>query len=370
MRIFPFRALLPDKSVIASPASFHSDVKRHYRNYIETGHFNPRKKLNYFAYQIKSKSYRFHGFLATFDIDEIISGNVLAHENTLHHKEQTSMQLMLEREAIIKPLLLTYKPQDKVSGLITRAIKARRPVQSFYYSNIEERHSIWPIQDQDDEKTLTNVFKKQVEKVYIADGHHRVSVLGRLHRDNKTNSGVSYEKVVSAFFDFDNLQILDYNRIVDFADSSSAIEMIALLSHVARITPMKQGRKPNKKFEITFYLDGMWFLLEWKKKVVKKYDSDIVLDATILNDELLGHILGIRQVESDNHIQYVNGDSSIKEIESRVDRQFGTAAFCLYPVSMQELCDQADKGKNLPPKSTFFKPRLPNGFVSLSLTSP
>jgi len=369
MKIFPFRALLPDKSIIASPASFASDVKMHFRNYIETGYINPRKNSEFFVYQIRSKSNTFIGLLAALDIDEIIDGNILPHENTLHHKEQTSMQLILEREAIVKPLLLTHTPNKKLNKILTKTAENKRPVQSFFYSNTKERHSVWPISDDDSIKEIKKLFKSKIDKAYIADGHHRVAVLQRLHADKRHRKSMRYGKVASAFFDFQNLEILDYNRLVDYADNMSALELMALLSQSATITPLTDSAKPKKKFEITFYMKNTWFKLAWKKKIIAGYKSSVVLDATILNDELLRKTLNIKNVESDQHIKYLAGNLSFHEIETKVDRQPGSVAFCLYPVSIKELKKQADKGKTLPPKSTYFKPRLPNGFVSQSLNA-
>ena len=366
MRISPFRALLPDRSIIASPSSFAQDVKMHFRNYIETGYIHTRKKNEYFVYQIKSKNNTYRGLLATLDINEINKGNVLPHENTLHHKEQTSMQLILEREAIIKPLLLTYEPEKSIQKILRKITENKRPLQSFFYSNTRERHSIWPVTDKEDAKKINQYFKK-IKKVYIADGHHRVAVLNRLHSDKRNKKSVSYDQIVSAFFDFQNLDILDYNRLVDYADYMTGLELMALLSQSATITPLTDSQKPQKKFEITFYMDNTWFRLKWKKKVIEKYKGPVVLDATILNDELLRNILGIKHIESDQHIQYLPGNLSVSEIENRVDRQLGSVAFCVPPVHISELQKQADKGKTLPPKSTFFKPRLPNGFISQHL---
>ncbi len=364
MKIHPFHALLPDKSIIASPSSFATDVKMHFRNYIDTGYINTYKRETYFAYQIKSKDKTFRGVLATLDIDDIIKGKVLPHENTLHHKEQTSMQLILDRGAIIKPLFLTHKPVKQIHKLINEIADNARPLQSFFYSTIKERHSIWPIKDKEVEKQIRSAFKSEIKKVYIADGHHRVAVLQRLYGNKKHKKSMKYGTVISAFFDFDNLEILDYNRLVDYADNMSALELMALLSQSATITPLTDAQKPGKKFEITLYMDNTWFKLEWKKKIIASYKSKVVLDATILNDILLKKTLGIKNVESDQHIKYLPGNLSFHEIETKVDRQVGSVAFCLYPVRITELQKQADLGKTLPPKSTFFKPRLPNGFVS------
>ncbi len=364
MKIFPFHALLPDKSIIASPSSFASDVKMHFRNYIETGYIHTRKKEEFFVYQIKSQDKIFRGLLATMDISEILKGRVLPHENTLHHKEQTSMQLILEREAIIKPLLLTYEPIKSLQKRLKKISERSRPLQSFFYSNTKERHSVWPISDAKELKVISELFRKQVEQVYIADGHHRVAVLQRLHNEKRHKKSLKYKTVISAFFDFKNLEILDYNRLVDYADSMSALELMALLSQSATITPLTEAQKPNKKFELTFYMDNTWFKLQWKEEIIQNYKSKVVLDATILNDELLRKTLGIKNIESDQHIKYLPGNLSFHEIETKVDRQLGSVAFCLYPVRIKELQKQADQGKTLPPKSTFFKPRLPNGFVT------
>ncbi len=367
MRIFPFHALLPDRSIIASPASFANDVKMHFRNYIETGYIHTRKKSQIFVYQIKSKTNTYRGLLAALDIDEIIDGNVLPHENTLHYKEQTSMQLILEREAIVKPLLLTYKPDNEIQEILTRVVQHRRPIQSFFYSNTKDRHSIWPVTDKKDAAKLIKHFQKRIKKAYIADGHHRCAVLNRLHNDKRKKKSVTYSKIISAFFDFDNLNILDYNRLIDFSDIMSSLEFMAMLSQTGDITPLTVPEKPKQKFEITFYMGNSWFRLNWKKKIVNKTKSSVVLDAALLNDHVLKNILGLKHIGSDQHIQYLAGDISFHEIEARVDRQSGAVAFCLYPVDIKELEKQAGEGKTLPPKSTFFQPRLPNGFISQHL---
>ena len=364
MRIFPFKALLPDRSIIASPSSFAVDVKRNFRNYIDTGYFNSRKKPECFVYQIKSSTNVYWGLLAALDIEEIGKGNVLPHENTLPHREQISMQLILERESMIKPLFLTYQPDKTIREILIRTVQNKRPLQSFFYSNTKDRHSIWPIKEKKDLDKLLQAFDKKVSRAYIADGHHRSVALDRLYRNKRKSKSKSYDQIMTAFFDFGNLQILDYNRLIKFSDIMSSLELMARISQKANITPIPSPEKPRKKFELTFYMGSNWFRLEWKNKIVKARRDVVVLDAAILNDEILKGVLGFKYIESDQHIKYLQGNLSLQDIEARVDRHAGSVAFCLYPVQISELEEQANNGMTLPPKSTFFEPRLPNGFVT------
>lgn len=369
MKIYPFHALIPDKSIIASPSSYASDVKHHFKNYMEQGYFKSRKQEELYIYQITLRGTSYSGIVSLMDIEELINKHVLPHEATLHHKVQSSMRIILEREAIIKPILLTYEPQKKLQDHLNNIIKNQKPIHRFKYKITDEVHKLWAITDESIIQQIIELFARQINKVYIADGHHRCEVLQRLYKDKRKKKNISYQKFVTVFFDFDNLNILDYNRLVDFGDQMTSLEFLVRLSHLGTLEPLKSAEKPARKFELTICIGQNWFKLIWHKKLLKKDGNAVILDAALLNKYVIEHVLGIKNVAIDEHIQYLEGNLTSNEIEHMVSRKPDTAAFCLYPVQMDEITKQANAGKVLPPKSTYFEPRLPNGFIAQSLST-
>lgn len=365
MTIYPFTAIYPNLELIASPDVFFETVKFEYPQYFQSGFFQTDDGDAFFVYEIETHERTFHALIACSDIQDYLDGKILRHENTLVAKEQQMMNLLLQRNTMIKPVVLAYTGVDEVNKLISSATKAT-PFLTIPFEESGERHNIYKITDPEMQQKLIEHFRKVVPKAYIADGHHRCSTAAKLYKTvSEKHSPLDFSKLLCAFFPFDQLVIHDYNRVVEILHEISPTVFVARLSGLCMIKQLDTPRKPKMKHEIILYIEGEWYRLRWRKSVLRRYaNRKVVLDGEILNREILEPILGIRDVTSDQRLRYVEGIAGIDGIIEKTHRTAFRIAFLIYPVSANELMRVADAGETLPPKSTWFEPRVKNGLVS------
>jgi len=183
----------------------------------------------------------------------------------------------------------------------------------------------------------------------------------RIKKKKKANP---YGDLLTAFFPVDQLEIYDYNRIVDASGDITMTQFMAKLSKVFEIDMLEKPMKPKRKHEIVMFLNKEWFLLKWRPEVLKQYKKQkIVLDASLLDEKILKNILGIIDVKTDTRIKYVSGTEGIETIRVKTLKSDSRVAFCLYPAQMSDLLTTADLGGVMPPKSTWFEPRMKNGLI-------
>jgi len=181
----------------------------------------------------------------------------------------------------------------------------------------------------------------------------------------KPQAAKQYRYLLCMFFASDQLVIHEYNRIVDMEGEMTPTMFLAKLSTLCDVEALKKADKPRKKHEMTLYLNREWYRLRWKKKVLKVYSKElVVVDADILNKEVLNNILAIKDVRNDARLSYVDGLSGVAGITEKTEKSAYRIGFCLYPLSYKDITKVADAGKTLPPKSTWFEPRVKNGVIS------
>ena len=351
--------------MIASTDSFFGNVKQQYRQYFTSGFFHKTSGDGLYIYQIDEGAHHYNAIIAAVDINDYIDGKMLKHENTLSTKEQTMMNLMLQRKAMIKPVLLAHKRSKELEKIFTQVKKAK-PMFSFDFDETDEKHSVWLLSDKKEIEKVKKLYKKEIKSVYIADGHHRCSTSAMLYKSMaEDNLQLNFRNILCAFFSFDNLEILDYNRVVRLNNLMTTTQFMARLSKYFIIVPRKKAFKPKDKFTISMYMEEEWYALAWKENVLKSYSTEpVVLDAQILNDKVLAKILKIND-HSDPRITYVEGIKDLDGIIDECHKGDGRVGFSLYPVQMDEFIASADANKIIPAKSTWFEPRLKNGLISL-----
>lgn len=372
MKIYPFQAVFPDKELIASEESFFGRVKYDYPEFAESGFFKKTSREALYVYEITRFGNRhlgFFGCIATTDFDD---GLILKHENTLAANEQKMMQLILHRKAMVKPVLLTYPKKDEVHSMLEQLIKDRKPFLELDFKEEKSHHRVWQISEGEAIQFLHDQFEKNIPVLYVADGHHRCSTLSMLNRSKKKkDKNLHFDHTFAAFFSFDQLQIHEYNRSVDILDSISATRLMAQLSRYCHIHTVKGPFRPKKIHQFGMLINNEWYHLEWKKRAFKKFPKDkVITDAQMLNTLILEEIMGIADVRNDERIKYVEG---IKELEGLLQKTLKNdtrIGFSLYPIPMQDFKAVADAGDVLPPKSTWFEPRMKNGILVHELTLP
>ncbi|MBC7884790.1 MAG: DUF1015 domain-containing protein [Saprospiraceae bacterium] len=363
MNIYPFKASFPNIDLIASPESFFETVSNEFPNFMNSGFFTSMNEEAIFIYRIYGKR-SFTGIIASSALSDIEDKKILGHEHTINEKEQAMMQLMLLRKAMIKPVLLAYEEKQEINGFVENYIKNRVPFFVMDLSVQNEKHSLWDVTDRIQIEEIQHLFNNYVKKSYIADGHHRASVTAKLVRKKYLHDDSAHPGLLSVFFPFRDLEILDYNRIVNLSLKMSKVKFLAFLSSVMDIEPLKTASKPTKKHEITMQLDHEWYLLKWKEKVfLSVSDNKVVLDVDLFNQFILQDILHIHDIKTTSDVMYVEGVLGLEDLEERIRKNNDYIGFCLYPVTKEDVIRISDDGGVLPPKSTWFEPRMKNGLI-------
>jgi uncharacterized protein (DUF1015 family) len=203
-----------------------------------------------------------------------------------------------------------------------------------------------------------------VPKVYIADGHHRCSTAEKLKELQGDKKGKDYSLILAALFPFDQLDILDYNLVVQLPYQLKLSRFMAEISRFCEIQLLDQGAIPQRKHELTMCIQEDWYLLRWKPDLLKKHKkAPAILDADILDKEIIEGVLGIEDVRTDSRVDYIPGHSGPEKVLEKSRQSAHHVGFCIYPVQFPELVKVSDSGGTLPPKSTGFEPRMINGFV-------
>lgn len=312
------------------------------------------------------------GLVACTSIDEYLSGVIKRHELTREDKEQDRIKHVDYCNANTGPIFLAYKAKNEINSVIDNWTKNNEPVYDFV-SDDEVGHTIWVIDSEEVMSELANLFNG-VANLYIADGHHRNASavkVGLKRREENPNytSDCEFNYYLSVIFPDEQLKIMDYNRVVRDLNGLAKDEFLSKVKEKFDVEVLDNEKEFSPKEIHTFgmYLDNTWYKLTAKKEFVNENDSVRSLDVSILQNELLQPILGIGDPRTDKRIDFVGGIRGISELTKRVDSSEMQIAFSMFPTSMAELMNIADAGEIMPPKSTWFEPKLRSGVFVHSL---
>lgn len=367
MQINPFQAVYPNLDYITSADSFFGTVKEEYNDFKKSGFFHKSAEDAIYIYRIKVRKKSYTGIIGCATVKDYLNGKIKKHENTLATKEQQQLNLMIKRGAAVKPILLAYSNVASIDALIQDQLKKNDPFIKISFEDTKEVHTLWKLEEGPVIQQIQQAFAKDVPHAYIADGHHRssTSALMAERMKRKKKSG-KYNQILAAFFPISDLSIYDYNRLVEGIDDRTMATFMAKISQVFEIDILKKAAKPKKKFELTMAVGEEWFKLKWKKKILNKYKNEkVVLDASLLDQEVMKNIMEIEDTRNDDRITYVEGPKGYDFITKKTKKNDNKIAFCLYPVDIEDLFAVADDNQIMPPKSTWFEPRVKNGLLVL-----
>ena len=317
---------------------------------------------HYYIYAQTMNGKTQYGLVVGAYVDDYINGNIKKHELTRRDKEEDRVN-----DANIEPVFFAYPDNDVLDKLIAR-YAATEPEYDFIAPIDGFRHQFWVIADEADIQTITEEFAK-MPSLYIADGHHRSAAAALVgaekQKQNPNHKGTEeYNYFMAVCFQASQLTILDYNRVVKDLNGLTSEEFLAALQ-VNFIVEDKGEEiyKPQRLHEFSLYLDGHWFALTAKEGTYDNTDPIGVLDVDISSRLILDEILNIGDLRSSKRIDFVGGLRGLGELKRRVDSGEMRAALALYPVTMQQIMDIADSGKIMPPKATWFEPKLRSGLV-------
>lgn len=320
-------------------------------------------KSCYYLYRLIMDGRSQTGLVCISSIDDYEQSIIKKHEFTRPEKELDRINHIKTTGAQTGNVFLAYKNVDEIDALVDQYTTAKNPVYDFTADD-GVQHSIWIVNDTTVVDKITALFKDKVPCTYIADGHHRAASAAKvkaLVEDKMTPDGNYF---LTTIFPSNQLEIIDYNRVVKDLNGLSETEFISKLE--AEFTVEQIGKtavKPKQLHEFGLYLNGCWYRLTAKEG---SYTNDPIgiLDVSILQNNVLDKILGITDPRTDNRVDFVGGIRGLSELEKRVNSGDMAAAFSLFPVSIQQLFDIADSGNVMPPKSTWFEPKLRDGLLT------
>jgi uncharacterized protein (DUF1015 family) len=324
-------------------------------------------KEMYYIYAQTMNGKTQYGLVVGAYVDDYMSGAIKKHELTRRDKEEDRMKHVRVNNANIEPVFFAY-PDNAVLDALVKKYTAKTPEYDFIAPIDGFGHQFWLIDDAKDIATVTEEFGK-MESLYIADGHHRSAAAALVgdekRRQNPNHRGdEEYNYFMAVAFPASQLTILDYNRVVKDLNGLSSEEFLNALTK--NFVVEKKGEaeyKPQELHEFSLYLENNWYSLKAKEGTYNNEDPIGVLDVDISSRLILDEILGIKDLRSDKRIDFVGGLRGLKELKRRVDNGEMKVALALYPVSMQQIMDIADSGNIMPPKATWFEPKLRSGLV-------
>ncbi len=373
MHIKPIRALYPKLELIASSDAFFGTVKHKFNEYLKSGFFEKQEAEGYYIYMIEMGGRSYTGILAALSMQDYFNDHVISHEKTLAAKEQKSLEIILRRKALIKPVLLTHPRISELSNVIKK-VKTGTPFFEVEFDGDNSKHTLWFVKEKKYIEKISGTFKDRIPLCYIADGHHRFAAMKKLNsmKGKPATKGLDIDHILAAFFSFTHVEIYDFNRVLDILGEISPVRFLAELSRVCKLKPLKRAAIPLEKHEMTLFISGEWFRLVWKKKTIDRYrklhGEEYVLDVALFNDEILKNILHVDDITADKRVLYIGGREGLDKLEQMVNKTTTRVGFCLYPLDIQAFKAVTDAGNLLPPKSTWFEPRMKNGFISLPMS--
>lgn len=334
----------------------------------ELGWLEHDEKDHYYIYAQTMNGHTQYGIVGNAACADYENGIIKKHELTRPEKEEDRMVLTRYLNANIEPVFFAYKAVPEIDKIVEDIVKNTKPVYDFVAED-GFGHHFWVIDSYEINDEIERLFAEKVPYTYIADGHHRTAAAARIGIEKKAKNpdhrgGEEYNFFMAVHFPDNQLQIMDYNRMVKDINGLSDTDFLAELSKCFEIENMgAEIYKPSKLHEFSLYLSGCWYKLSAKENTYDDTDPVGVLDVTILSKQVLEPILNIGDLRTSKRIDFVGGIRGLGELKKHVDSGEMKAAFALYPVSMQQLIDIADSGNIMPPKTTWFEPKLRSGLV-------
>ncbi len=345
-------------------------IKLRYRQFRENGNLKQDQQLSYYVYRQQKNSTTFTGIIGCSSIDDYFSGVIKIHEQTLTEREEKLKDYLDICQFNAEPVLFSY-PNDSEIDRITQRICLETPANDFSTTD-QVRHQLWMVSDPGYVTLIRERFR-QIQSVYIADGHHRSAssaLLGKSRRaENPGYKGDEpYNYYLGIFFPETQLKIYDFNRVVHDLNKLSTAEFLQRISE--KFEMEEKGSTvyaPVRKHNFSMYLNSNWYSLTAKPRIIHDIEPVGSLDAFILTEHILSPILGIHDLKTDSRIKFIPGVKGMQALQTKVDSR-DAVAFGLYPVAMEQLKRIADTHSIMPPKTTWVEPKLRSGLVIYSLS--
>ena len=346
----------------------YEQAARNFKKFQDKGWLVQDEKPAYYIYAQTMNGKTQYGLVVGAFVDDYLNGTIKKHELTRKDKEEDRMKHVRVNDANIEPVFFAYPDNKVLDELINKYVKNSAPEYDFIAPIDGFGHQFWVIADANDIDVITKEFAK-MPALYIADGHHRsaaAALVGAEKAKNNPNhkGDEEYNYFMAVCFQASQLTILDYNRVVKDLNGLTSAQFLEKVAQNFDVQKMgKEMYHPTGLHNFSLYLDGEWYSLTAKKGTYNDADPIGVLDVDISSRLILDEVLGIKDLRTDKRIDFVGGIRGLNELKERVDSGEMKMALALYPVSMQQILDIADSGKIMPPKATWFEPKLRSGLV-------
>ncbi len=308
-----------------------------------------------------------YGLVACASVSDYANNVIRKHELTRVEKEEDRKTHIRVTNFNSEPVFFAYPDHEEINRLISNIIEDK-PEYDFKTDD-GIHHQLWIINDQHTIKRIESIFKSEIPFTYIADGHHRTAAAAHVGEERKLTNpshkgNEEYNYFLAVHFPASQLSIFDYNRVVTDLNNNSPEEFLMRLEETFMIIPKGPNEyRPSRPHEFSMYMNGKWYALEAKTGTYNDNDPIGCLDVTLLSEHVLDHVLGIKDLRNSKRIDFVGGIRGLSELKRRVDSGEMAVAFALYPVTMDQLIRIADTGNIMPPKTTWFEPKLRSGLV-------
>jgi uncharacterized protein (DUF1015 family) len=358
---------LPSGTDVHSDEVYNKSVEN-FSKWQEKGWLVQDKEHRFYIYAQTMDGRTQYGIVGCASVDDYLNGIIKKHELTRPDKEQDRMIHIRVNNANIEPVFFTYPAVKEIDTIVSRIVNNEKPEYDFV-SEDGFGHHFWIINKKRTIRKIEELFAKKVPYTYVADGHHRTAAAALVGKEkqekNLAHKGTEeYNFFLAVHFPDKQLRIIDYNRTVKDLNGLAETEFINRLS--SSFTVEEKGKviyKPQNLHNFSMYLDGKWYSLTAKEGTFNDSDPIGVLDVTILSNQILEPILDIQDLRRSKRIDFVGGIRGLGELSKRVDNGDMKVAFALFPVSMKQLITIADSGNIMPPKTTWFEPKLRSGLV-------
>ncbi len=359
LRVTKSEVDLPDDIDTHSPPVYEK-AKENLAAFITNGTLFREEKACYYVYQLIMNGRRQTGLVCGSSIEDYFNGIIKKHEYTRPEKELDRITHIKTTRAQTGNVFMAYRDVNEINTLINDWKSNHTPVYDFLAED-SVQHTIWVIDEESVIKTITELFAQKVPCTYIADGHHRAASAAKVSKEYPGSEEEKY--FLTTLFPASELVILDYNRIITDLNGLSTDEFLDRLNSEFTVEKTNEAFSPNQPHQYGMYIEGQWYKLTSKEGT---YTTDPIgiLDISILSNHVFDKILNIKDQRTDKRIDFVGGIRGLGELEKRVNSGEMKLAFSFYPVSIEQLFTVADSGNVMPPKSTWFEPKLRDGLLT------
>ncbi|MGM0612102.1 MAG: DUF1015 domain-containing protein [Bacteroidota bacterium] len=345
----------------------YNKAKENFDKFLENDWLVQDLEEKLYIYSQKRGDHKQYGLVGCAGVQDYMNDVIKKHELTRAAKEEDRMKHVRVTNANMEPVFFTYRAVPEIDEIIEKWVNEHDPVYDFVADDNVE-HEFWVVDDVETIQHLIQLFEA-IPNTYVADGHHRTAAAALVGNEKKENNpdhtgNEEYNFFLAVHFPDNQLDIIDYNRVVKDLNGMSSDEFLKKLENT--FTVEEKGEeiyKPDRLHNFGMYLDGKWYSLTAKEGTYDDKDPIGVLDVTVLSNHVLDNLLDIKDLRTSDRIDFVGGIRGLEELKKRVDSGEMKVAFALYPVSLEQLLNIADSGEIMPPKTTWFEPKLRSGLV-------